>query len=207
MAMRDPANTMIAVEASLKRLSENWWLLLLQGVVSIIFGILMLIQPGATLAVLFVILGWFVLLNGVISIISAIGSAADHRPWGWRFAGGILGVLVGLIILRWPGETALTVLLFVGFWAILVGLTELIGAIADHAVLPHAWLLALEGVVAILFGIAMVAWPLPGLLTLALLIGIYAIVHGLLYCGLAFQVRSVGQHLPVHVPSGTTPAH
>lgn len=151
--------------------------------------------------------GLFLLVNGVISIISAIGSAAGHLPWGWRFAGGILGVLAGLIVLRWPGITILTVLLFVGYWAILVGLIEIIGAIADHAVLPHAWLLALEGVVAILFGIAMVAWPLPGLLTLALLIGIYAIVHGLLYCGLAFQVRSFGQHLSVHTPPGATPAH
>lgn len=207
MAMRDPANTMRAVEASLKRLSENWWLLLLQGVVSVIFGILMLIRPGATLAVLIAILGWFVLINGVISIISAIGSAADHRPWGWRFAGGILGVLVGLIILRWPGETALTVLLFVGYWAILVGLMELVGSVADHAMLPHAWLVALEGVVTILFGIAMVVWPVPGLLTLALLIGIYAIVHGLLYCGLAFQVRSLGQRLPAYAPPGATSAH
>lgn len=185
MDTRDTGNGMMGMESTLKQLTDNWWLLLLQGVVSIIFGILALVWPGETLAVLVILFGWSVLFNGIVAVVSAVGSATSHRPWGWRFAAGILGVLAGLIILRWPGVTALTVLLFVGFWAIMIGFTQLIGAIADHAEVPHAWLLALEGVISILFGIAMVVWPVVGLLTLAVLVGIYAIVHGILYCAIA----------------------
>lgn len=201
MDTRDTMNGMLGMESGLKHLTDNWWLLLLQGVLSIVIGVLALVWPGRTLAVLIVLFGWLTVLNGAVAIISAIGAAASRRPWGWRFAAGIVGVLVGMIILRWPGETALTVLLFVGFWAIMVGLMQIIGAVADHAEIPHAWLLALEGVVSILFGIAMVVWPGVGLLTLVLLIGIFAIVHGILYCAIAFRVRALGQHLRVHTPS------
>lgn len=204
MVTRDPTTGMLGMESALKRLTDHWWLLLLQGVVSIIIGVLALVWPGHTLAVLIVLFGWLTLLNGVVAVVSALGAAASGRSWGWRFAAGLVGVLVGLIILRWPGATALTVLLFVGFWAIMVGLMQIIGAVVDHAVIPHAGLLALDGVVALLFGIAMVVWPGAGLLTLAWLIGIYALVHGLLYCAIALRVRSLGQHLPVHTPSQTS---
>jgi uncharacterized membrane protein HdeD (DUF308 family) len=208
MNTRNTGSAMGGMNAALKQLTDNWWLLLLQGIVSIIFGILALVWPASTLVVLIVLFGWLALINGIIAIISAFGSAASQRAWGWRFASGIFGVLAGLIILRWPGETAFTLLLFVGFWVILVGLVQIIGAIADHAEIPHAWWLAIEGVVSILFGIAMVVWPVAGLLALTLLIGIYAIVHGILYCVMAFRVRSLGQRLAARPsPSQGTPAY
>lgn len=193
MNTRNTTSGMAGMYAALKQLTDNWWLLLLQGIASIIFGILALVWPASTLVVLIILFGWLVLVNGILAIISAFGSAASRRTWGWRFAAGILGVLAGLIILRWPGETAFTLLLFVGFWAILVGLVQIIGALADHDEIPHAWWLALEGVVSVLFGVAMVVWPAAGLLVLILLIGIYAIVHGILYCVIALRVRSLGQ--------------
>lgn len=207
MDTRDTMNGLLGMESALKHLADNWWLLLLQGGLSIVIGVLALIWPGRTLAVLIVLFGWLTLLNGSVAIVSALGAAASRQSWGWRFAAGIVGVLIGLIILRWPGETALTVLLFVGFWAIMVGLMQLIGAVADHAVLPHAWLLALQGVVSLLFGIAMVVWPAAGLLTLALLIGIFALAHGILYWAIAFRMRSLSQHLLVHPPSQASGSH
>ena len=205
----DTSETMNGMQSALRHLADNWWLLLVQGVVSIIFGILALIWPGETLAVLVVLFGWFVLFIGAIAIVSAIAAATNHQQWGWRFAVGILGVLAGLIILRWPGITAVTLLLFVGFWAIVVGLTQIIGAIAHHDEVPSPWLLALEGAVAILFGIAMIVWPAAGLLTLALLIGIFAIIYGIIACVIAFRVRSLGQHLPTQggQQAGPTPAY
>ena len=191
---------MFGMEPMLKRLADNWWLFLIQGIASIIFGILALVWPGETLVVLLAILGWFVLFNGALGVIFAIASAVSSRPWGWRLTYGILGVLVGLLILRWPGLTALTILFFVGFWAIMVGITEIVGSIADRNEIPHAWLLALEGIISVLFGIAMVVWPGVGLLTVALLVGIYALIHGLLYCAVAFRVRSMGQTLAARTP-------
>jgi uncharacterized membrane protein HdeD (DUF308 family) len=198
---------MLGMESMLKQLSDNRWLLLLQGVASIIFGILAIVWPGRALAVLIILFGWFVLVNGIVTIASAFGAAAGRRSWGWRLAAGILGVLAGLIILRWPGETAVTLLLFVGYWAIVVGIMELVGAIVERAEIPHAGLLAIEGIIAILWGIAMVVWPGVGLLTLALVVGIYAIVHGIFYCAMAFRVRAPGQwrlgRTPPSVSSGT----
>lgn len=209
MNPRGGMDDMFGMRPALKQLADSWWLFVAQGVLSIIFGVLALVWPGRTLVVLTVLFGLLLLVNGIVVVLSAIGFAASNLPWGWRITVGLLGILAGLIILRWPGETAVTALLFIGFWAIIVGISQVIGGIADHAALAHAWLVALDGVVAIIFGILMVVWPASGLLTLALLVGIFAIVHGLDLCAIAFRVRSLGQHLATSTPatvSGGTPA-
>jgi hypothetical protein len=61
---------------------------------------------------------------------------------------------------------------------------------------PHAWLVALAGVVSMLFGIAMFVWPGVGLLTLVYLVGSYAIVYGIITCMLAFRLHSPPERMP-----------
>ena len=153
--------------------------------------------------------GLFTLLNGVGDVFSAIGAAASHRSWGWHLAGGLVGILVGLAILRWPGLSALFVLYLVAIWAIMMGIVRLVGAIADHEALPHAWLVALAGVVSVLFGITMFAWPGVGLLTLVYLVGTYAIVYGLIACVIAFRLHSLPERMAATLmpPAGAARSH
>ncbi len=188
----------LAFERVANVLSRRWWLFLLDGVVGIIFGILALVWPAITLLVLIRLFGLLALFSGIVGVFSSIGSAGTRRPWGWQLATGLLGILIGLVILRWPGETALILLALVGVWAIGSGIIKIVSAFADHEVIPNAWLFALSGVISVLFGIAMFAWPAVGLLTLVYLVGIYAIVFGIIDCVIAFQVRS----LPERVATG-----
>jgi uncharacterized membrane protein HdeD (DUF308 family) len=197
------------MDTVVRTLSQNWWLVLLQGVLSVVLGVLALAMPGVTLGALILLWGLFALLNGVVDVFSAIGAAGSHRSWGWQLAGGLVGILAGLAILRWPGQTALFVLYLVAFWAIMMGIVRVVGAIADHEMLPHAWLVALAGVVSVLFGIAMFAWPGVGLLTLVYLVGIYAIVYGVIACAIAFRLRSLPERMAgtLMPPAGAAPSH
>ena len=147
------------------------------------------------------------MLNGVGDVFHAIGAAGSHRSWGWQLAGGLVGLLAGLAILRWPGLSVLFVLYLVAIWAIMMGIVRLVGAIADHEALPHAWLVALAGVVSLLFGIAMFAWPGVGLLTLVYLVGSYAIVYGVITCVIAFRLHSLPERMArtLMPPAGAAP--
>jgi uncharacterized membrane protein HdeD (DUF308 family) len=196
------------MDAVVRRLSQNWWLVLLQGVLSVVLGMLALVWPGVTLGVVLVLWGLFTLLNGVVDVFAALGAAGSHRSWGWRLAGGLVGILAGLVILRWPGLSALFALYLVAIWAIILGPVRIVGAIADHDALPHAWIVALAGTVSVLFGIAMFAWPGVGLLTLIYLVGSYAIVYGLITCVIAFRVHSLPERIAgTLVPPGATPSY
>jgi uncharacterized membrane protein HdeD (DUF308 family) len=196
------------VDATARLLSHEWWLFLLEGVVSIIFGLLLLFWPGPTAGVLIVLAGLFALLSGFVGIFAAIGAAGNHQPWGWKLTTAVLGVLVGLAILRWPGATAVVVLYLIGLWLILGGLVGIVEAFAAHRVISHAWLLLLSSVVAILFGIAMFAWPVVSLRVVLGLIGIYAIIQGIVLFVLAFQVRSHPEYFlaEYEAPTGAIPS-
>jgi uncharacterized membrane protein HdeD (DUF308 family) len=197
------------MDTVVRTFSRHWWLVLLQGVLSVVLGVLALARPGVTLGALILLWGLLALLNGVVDVFSAIGAAGRHRSWGWQLAGGLVGILAGLAILRWPGLSALFVLYLVAIWAIMMGIVRLVGAIADHEMLPHAWLVALAGVVSVLFGIAMFAWPGVGLLTLVYLVGFYAIVYGVISCVLAFRLHSLPERMAETLmpPAGAAPSH
>jgi uncharacterized membrane protein HdeD (DUF308 family) len=193
-----------------RTLHQNWWLVLLQGVLSVVLGVLALAKPGPTLGALILLWGLFALLNGVVDVFRALGAAGSHKSWwAWQLAGGLVGILAGLAILRWPGLSALFVLYLVAIWAIIMGIVRFVGAIADHEALPHAWLVALAGVVSVLFGIAMFAWPGVGLLTLVYLVGFYAIVYGLITCVIAFRLHSLPERMAGRLvpPAGAAPSH
>ena len=197
------------MDTAVRTLGRNWWLVLLQGVLSVVLGVLALAWPGVTLGALILLWGLFALLNGVVDVFSAIGAAGSHRSWGSHLAGGLVGILAGLAILRWPGLSALFVLYLVAIWAIMMGIVRLVGAIPAHEALPHAWLVALGGVVSVLFGIAMFAWPGVGLLTLVYLVGIYAIVYGVIPRVLAFRLHSLPTRITgtLRAPAGAAPSH
>jgi uncharacterized membrane protein HdeD (DUF308 family) len=183
------------MDATLRALSQDWWIFLMEGVLGIIFGLLLLIWPGPTTGVIIVLVGLFALLTGIVGVFAAIGAAGNGQPWGWKLATALLGILVGLAIMRWPGATAVVILYLIAFWLILGGIVGIVESIAAHRTFSHAWLLLLSSVVAILFGIAMFAWPKVSLTLVVSLIGLYAIVQGIVLCALAFQVRGNPERL------------
>ena len=196
VTMEDIMDTLI------KTLRRSWWLFLTQGVLSVALGVLVLIWPGRALFTLILFLGLLMLLHGVAGILAAIGAAGNHEPWAWQLAKGIIGIVAGVAVLRWQVITALVIVFLVGAWALITGIMDIVEAIADHQEIPHAWLVLLMGFVSLLFGTALFARPAPvSLLVIADLVGIYAIVYGVVTCLIAFRTRSLYERLVE--PSGT----
>ena len=67
--------------AMIKPLADNWWLILLRGVLAIVFGIIALIFPGVALVTFIWIFAVFAFVDGIFSIGAAISTAAaPTRP-------------------------------------------------------------------------------------------------------------------------------
>ena len=73
--------------------------------------------------------------------------------------------------------------------AIVTGIFEIIGAIRLRKEIEGEWLLGLSGVLAILFGIALIAVPGAGLLSLVWMIGVFAVVIGVSQIALGIKLR------------------
>ncbi len=107
---------------------RGWWVLLIEGIAGIIFGILAFVWPGETALVLLYLVAFWALVTGVMEIGSAFivpGSAGQR--WGLGLA-GLLSIIFGVILIIFPGSGLLAILWFVGIFAIVFGVSLIIYA-------------------------------------------------------------------------------
>jgi len=174
--------------AMLHALAKNWWMLLLRGIAAVIFGVLALAWPGMTLLTLILFYGAYALIDGVLAIVAAITGGALLPRW-WLAIIGLLGIAAGLLTFMMPGLTAIVLLYFIAGWAIATGVFQVIGAIKLRKEIDNEWFLILSGIISVLFGVAMMAAPGAGALALITVIGIYAVLIGVLLVALSFRLK------------------
>lgn len=177
----------------LHTLAKNWWALALRGLAAIVFGILAFAWPGITIVSLVILYGAYALVDGVFSIFAAIGGGTPAPRW-WLAVVGILGILAGLIAFINPVLVGLYLLWFIGAWAIVSGVFEIIGAIRLRKEIDNEWMLILHGLISVLFGIMLFAWPVTSALALIWVIGAYAIAAGVIMIVLAFRLKGHAGH-------------
>lgn len=106
--------------------NRNWWVLLLEGVVGIIAGVLTFIWPGVTaVIVLYLVAGWAV-VTGVFEILAAIRLREEIEGEIWLGLSGLVSIVFGVVLVLFPGTGILSLLLFVGAYAVVFGIIMIV---------------------------------------------------------------------------------
>ena len=177
-----------------KSLARHWWVVLLRGVIGILFGVAAIAWPLATLLSLVLIWGIYAIADGVLALWAAIsGQTASASQRWWLALVGVAGIVAGAAAFLWPGLTAGLFVLLIASWAIAVGVLQIIGAIALRKQIEGEWMMVLSGLLSVAFGVALIAWPAAGALTLVWIIGWAAILIGACYVGLAFRLNKLNK--------------
>jgi uncharacterized membrane protein HdeD (DUF308 family) len=162
-----------------------WGLLLVEGIVVALFGLILLVAPGASLFFLVLLLGIYLFIAGIFRI---VGIFLDSSSWGWKLAAGILCLVAGLAILSdplWSTTLASTwLVILVGFLAMLQGVAGLVVALQGGG-----WGMGALSVLGILFGLLLVINPLIGVATLTLILAIFMLIGGVWAVVQAFRMR------------------
>ncbi|WP_457654101.1 HdeD family acid-resistance protein [Rhodocaloribacter sp.] len=175
-------------------LFRSWRSLLLRGLAAVLFGVLSLMWPQLSLAVLVLLVGAFLFVDGVLSIWAALRGRREESRWWLLLADGLLGVGIGVVTFLWPGITALALLYLIAAWAVLTGILEIAAAAYLRKVIEGEWLLGLSGVLSVLFGLGIALFPGAGAVALVAVIATFAILYGAILIALAFKVKKL-QHL------------
>ena len=170
-------------------LARNWWLFLVRGILALIFGIVALVFPAAAFLSLVLVFGAFALVDGIFAIISAFTSNAKSENWWWLILEGVVGILIGVLTVIQPAAMGAAWVYLIAAWAIVSGSIELMAAYQFRDVIRREWLLALDGAIAILFGLVLIVFPSAGALAVVWLIGAFAIVSGVILLVIAFRLR------------------
>jgi uncharacterized membrane protein HdeD (DUF308 family) len=187
-------------------LARSWWALALRGLAAVLFGIMAFAWPGMTLGVLVLLYGAYALVDGVLAIIAAVAGRTSGMPWWALLLEGVLGITVGILTFAWPGITALVLLYLIAAWAVATGVFEVVAAIRLRREIRGEWLLALSGIISVLFGIALVINPVGGALAVVWLIGAYAIAFGILLIALGFRLRGAAKKFATTTDLPTGPS-
>jgi len=152
-----------------------WWLVLIQGIITLILGIFFLVYPYGTLLVLVTFLGAYWFISGLIGLFSL---AVDKTNAGWKILYGILGIIAGIAILAYPFYSAFIVpfifIIFVGVWGLIMGFTSLFAAFKGGD-----WGAGIVGVILIIFGCLILVYPVVTTVLLPFILGVFGIIGGI----------------------------
>ena len=166
-----------AEKATNKEINRVRWTLGINGVLSLVFGIVIIAWPGISLEALTIVFGIYVAIAGVVAL-SAVLRGYVTQGRGWLVLWGLVSIAVGVVCFVWTDMSALALLYVIGAYAIAIGIITIGGAYWLPLDTNDRALLALTGIVGTLFGVVMFAEPGAGALVLLALIAAFTLVSG-----------------------------
>lgn len=175
----------------LQKISNNWWLFILRGLIAITFGIVAIAKPEQTIVALVLVFGAFTLVDGIFTIVTSFTSAPYFDKWWLLLLEGAMGVIVGCLAIFMPTITSIALLFLIAAWALVIGILEIVVAIEFRRVISGEGWLIFSGVLSIVLSALMVIFPRAGEVSLIWVIGIYAIVFGISEIVFAFRLHGI----------------
>lgn len=180
------------IQAKGSDLFKNWWLLTLNGVAAILFGITAIFLPEITLLVLINYFGIMAVFLGMFFILGGIYYRKKNKLWRFWIYEGNLNFIIGLVILFNPRLTIEIFIILVALWAILTGFAQLISAIKLKEFVPKRTLYLVNGIIGIVFG-SIIIFSDMDYRALALVLGFYAIIEGVFCIVISFVMKNISK--------------
>lgn len=185
-----------------ERIARNSWMLLLNGLLLFVAGVLIFTIDWSTRS-LATFIGALFIFEGVSMALTA---GIDNRVGRVNVVTGLLSVAAGIAIIVWPEPGVIAVAIFLGAWLIVMGTMAISGSLAARRFMPDWWLLLLIGLVEVPLGVLALADPGATLAALVTVGGIWATVVGVMRITLAFELRHLPELVDQQASAATTQA-
>ncbi|HEX4671325.1 MAG TPA: DUF308 domain-containing protein [Solirubrobacteraceae bacterium] len=166
-------------------IASNWWVLLLNGLLLIVAGVL-IFSINWTVSSLSTFIGALFIFQGVsTALITGVDGAARRT----NVVSGLLSIAAGVVIIAWPKPGLVALAIFLGAWLIVVGTISISSAFATRDILPNWWLVLILGLLEIPLGLLALADPGATLAAIITVGGIWGVAVGITRVVLAFEVK------------------
>ena len=173
----------------ISQVGRHWGWVLAYGILTVLAGVAVLAWPSETLLVIAVLFGVQLIISGIFRFVGAL--ASDDLTGGTRVMLALLGVLsiiIGLWAVRHAVLTLVALIVFLGIFWVINGLIEIFTALSHRDMPDRGWSV-LMGVLSAIAGIIVLAYPGLTLVGLAVILGIWLLVFGILELMAAFRLR------------------
>jgi uncharacterized membrane protein HdeD (DUF308 family) len=175
----------------IEAIGRSWGWVLFFGIATLVLGILVVIQPKATIYGFALLLGIWLFVSGLFRIIVAIADRHDTGGTRWLVAIlGILSVIIGIFFLRHTYETVASLTFLLGLFWVIGGIIEFVSSYGRKG-LPGRGFGMVMGLLAVAAGIVTLVWPSITLHVLVYIMGFWLIVYGLLQIVTSLTIRKL----------------
>ena len=168
-----------------------WKSVLLTGILSVILGAMVLRWPGATIVLA---AAFYLLVTGISQVFHAFTLHISGGGRALMFISGAASLVLAVLCFRHFGDAVWLLALWIGIGFIFRGVAEAASAISDETTPGRGWQIFL-GVITLIAGIIVMAYPISSLGTLTMVIGIWLIVLGVFEVIAAFGIRKAGNEV------------
>lgn len=165
-----------------------WKSTLASGVLGVIVGVLLLVWPGISILVAAVLFGAYLLISGFTQVFSAFSRHAADGSRVLLFVSGAASLILAVLAFRHFGDAVLLLAIWIGVGFVFHGVATTVSGISDRGGSGRVWQIV-SGVIAVIAGIVVMAWPLTSLANLALIAGIWLIITGVAEIVASFGIR------------------
>jgi uncharacterized membrane protein HdeD (DUF308 family) len=168
-----------------ERLSRNWWVMLLDGLVLIVAGVLIFSIDWDRRS-LATFIGALFIFEGLAL---ALTDGLDPTSRRTNVAFGLLSIAAGVAIIVWPSPGLVAVAVFLGAWLIVTGTVTIVGAFSARRFLPYWGLWLIMGLCEVALGVLALADPGATLAAIITVAGIWAVAIGVMRVALSFEIK------------------
>ena len=170
-----------------ERVSRNWSLLLLNGLLLIVAGVL-IFSIDWSVRSLATFIGALFILEGLVM---ALTTGIDKRVRQANVLTGLLSVAAGVAIIVWPAPGIVAVAIFLGAWLIVIGTITISSSLAARHFMPDWWLVLILGLLEVPLGVLALADPGATLAAIITVGGIWAVAVGVMRVVLSFEIKNL----------------
>jgi uncharacterized membrane protein HdeD (DUF308 family) len=178
-------------------LSSHWRLFLFEGIVLLVLGVAAITLPLIATITIAIVVGWVFLLSGVVGLAATFRMRGAPGFW-WSLSSGVLGIVAGIVLLRWPLSGAFSLTLILTTFLALEGIVSILYSLEHKRELSGRWvMMLLSGLVDLaLAGIIVAGLPGTSAWAIGLLVGINMVFGGTALIAMALHARQGGQRSP-----------
>ena len=181
---------------SFGRVGATWQTTLIVGIVTLILGLIVAFHPSTSLNVIAVLIGVLMVIGGLFHLVRMFSGGESHRVW--LGISGLLLIVLGVILIRHLHLTVALMGLLIGIAWIVQGLSALAAGFSLTSGEGRGWWIFF-GIVSLIGGIVVTAYPTNSVTVLAVLAGIWFIIQGILEIIGAFMIRRMIGHAQITV--------